>query len=157
MRNELGIHQVLYVFSPDCKFTTVEGYLERYPGDEYVDVLGMDNYWDFRPDGANNPALAEQKLHIVRDLALESGKIAALTEFGLEGVTQVDWFTKVVGPMLQRCPVAYIMAWRNAHDLPDHFYTPTSKHPAATDFKTFLEQPNILLQRELKNTYLTIN
>lgn len=157
LRHDLGIHQLLYVFSPDCKFVSEEDYLERYPGDEYVDVLGMDNYWDFRPDGANNPALAEQKLDMVRKLALEKRKVVSLTEFGLEGVTQVDWFTSVVGPILQRCPVAYAMVWRNAHDLPEHYYTPTGGHPAVDDFKIFLEQDNILLQRDLIDTYLQKN
>ena len=47
------MHNFLYAFSPDCGFTTEAEYLERYPGDKYVDVVGMDNYWDFRPDGGD--------------------------------------------------------------------------------------------------------
>ncbi|MEO6684703.1 MAG: glycosyl hydrolase, partial [Dyadobacter sp.] len=33
LRDELDVHNFIYAFSPDCKFTTEQEYLERYPGD----------------------------------------------------------------------------------------------------------------------------
>lgn len=41
---------MLYAFSPDIKFDSREDYLLRYPGDDYVDILGFDDYEDFKYD-----------------------------------------------------------------------------------------------------------
>ena len=47
LRDTCHVHNFLYAFSPDVNFTSEKEYLERYPGDEYVDIIAMDNYWDF--------------------------------------------------------------------------------------------------------------
>ena len=51
LRDSLGVHNFIYAFSPDCKFNSEEEYLERYPGDEWVDMIGVDNYADFGRNG----------------------------------------------------------------------------------------------------------
>lgn len=153
LRDTLEVHNFLYAFSPDCKFTTREGFLDYYPGDEYVDILGMDDYWDFRPDGGNDPALAEAKLKIIADIAFEKNKVAALTETGLEGVTDSTWFSQVLLPILRRVPIAYAMVWRNASDMEHHYYSPTKGHPAEEDFIEFCAQDDILLQSDLPDMY----
>lgn len=155
LRGAKQVHNILYAFSPDCRFDTEEKFLERYPGDDYVDMLGMDNYWDFRPDGANNPDLALRKLAIVSRLAEERGKLAALTETGLEGVTQADWFTHVLLPILKdkRIRISYVLVWRNAHDNPKHFYAPFPGHPAAEDFKMFHDDKLTWFENDLPGLY----
>lgn len=153
LKNEKNIHSILYAFSPDCRFTTEKEFLERYPGDDYVDILGMDNYWDFRPDGANNPELARKKLAIISELAKKKGKLAALTETGLEGVKQSDWYTKVLLPILKdkRMKLSYVLVWRNAHDIEHHYYTPFPGHPAVEDFKKFYNDNYTWFEDDLKN------
>nr|WP_297169035.1 glycosyl hydrolase [uncultured Dysgonomonas sp.] len=153
LRDNMEVHNLLYAFSPDCKFFTEEEFMEYYPGDKYVDIIGMDNYWDFRPDGANDPQLAAQKLKIVSDIATKKNKIAALTETGLEGVSNPLWYTQVLLSVLQSTKVAYVMVWRNASDLPTHYYTPTVGHSAAQDFIRFSEDKNILFQSDLPDMY----
>jgi len=64
LRDELGAHNPLYAFSPDCRFVTERDYLERYPGDEFVDVVGFDDYADFE---AHRPEVAARKLALVSD------------------------------------------------------------------------------------------
>ena len=49
LRDEKGLHNLLYVYSPDV-FETEAEYLERYPGDAYVDVLGSDDYQALKTD-----------------------------------------------------------------------------------------------------------
>ncbi|WP_293880515.1 MULTISPECIES: glycoside hydrolase family 26 protein [unclassified Sphingobacterium] len=153
LREELGVHQLLYAFSPDCKFYTRAEYLTQFPGDEYVDILGMDNYWDFRPDGANDPAAAGMKMEIVSALAVEKGKIAALTETGLERITDPNWFTTILQPILTKWPMAYCMLWRNADDIATHYYVPTKDHPAAGDFNKFCQSEHILLLNNSRTFY----
>lgn len=153
LKDELGVHNFIYAFSPDCRFDTEEEFLDYYPGDKYVDMLGMDNYWNFRPDGNNNPALAEKKLRIVSDVAKRKGKLAAFTETGLEGVTQADWFTSALLPILKKVNVCYVLVWRNAYDNPSHHYAPDKGHPAEMDFKEFTGSGIILLEKDLPNMY----
>ena len=43
LRDVKGVHNLLYVYSPDL-YRDAEHYTERYPGDEWVDVLGLDAY-----------------------------------------------------------------------------------------------------------------
>jgi len=68
LRDTLGVHNFIYAFSPDNKFKTEQQFLERYPGDDYVDMVGMDNYGDM---GRNryDLATAALKLKIVSDYA----------------------------------------------------------------------------------------
>ena len=42
LRDTLGVHNFIYAFSPDNKFNSKKEYLERYPGDNFVDVFGID-------------------------------------------------------------------------------------------------------------------
>lgn len=154
LRDTLGVHNFLYAFSPDCKFTTPEMYLERYPGDAYVDLLGMDDYWDFRPDGANDPTLVARKLAIVTSLARERRKLAALTETGLESVSDPQWYSSELLPILRQTPgLCYVLVWRNAWDLPHHYYTPYEGHPAEADFRAFCNDGYILLERDMPAMY----
>lgn len=153
LRNDLGVHNFIYAFSPDCRFATEEEFLEYYPGDEYVDMLGMNNYWDFRSDGGNNPQLAAKKLKIVSDIAESKGKLAAFTETGLEGIPQSDWFTATLLPILQQVKICYVLVWRNASDMEHHYYAPTVGHPAADDFKEFTQSETILMENDVTDIY----
>jgi len=155
LRDTLGVHNFLYAFSTDCKFKTHEDYLIDYPGDEYVDVLGMDEYWDFRPDGANNPLLAAEKVKVVSDLAQEKDKIAAMTETGLESITDSTFFTKTLMPVLRYkgSKLAYIMLWRNDNHMKHHFYAPFPGHNSVSDFMKFYNDEYTLFESDLKGIY----
>lgn len=153
LRNDLDVHNFIYAFSPDCKFFTEAEFLDYYPGDDYVDMLGMDNYWDFRPDGTNDPSLAETKLKIVANVAAKRNKLAALTETGLEGVTQSDWFTATLLPILKKVNICYVLVWRNASDNPTHHYAPDKGHPAAEDFIKFCNDERIIMENNLPDMY----
>ncbi|WP_449436798.1 hypothetical protein [Pedobacter steynii] len=52
-------------FLPITFFNTEQQYLERFPGNEWVDMLGMDNYGDMGRDGKYNLDAAIKKLRIV--------------------------------------------------------------------------------------------
>jgi len=155
LRDSLEVHNFLYAFSTDCKFKTREDYLIDYPGDNYVDVLGMDDYWDFRPDGANNPVLAGDKIKIISDLAQEKGKLAAMTETGLESITDSTWFTKKLLPVLRYngAKLAYIMLWRNDNHMKHHFYAPFPGHNSVSDFLKFYHDDYTLFENDLRNIY----
>lgn len=147
------VHSIIYAFSPDRFFETKEEYLERYPGDDYVDLLGTDNYWDIRPEKFHyKPELAVKKFKIVSDLSKEKNKIAALTETGYPGLPTKDWFTKNLLPVLKNKNVemAYLLVWRNAYDDMEHFHAPYRGHHSAEDFMEFYKDEKILFENDLQ-------
>jgi hypothetical protein len=72
-------------------FDSKEAYLERYPGDAYVDVLGFDDYQSVRTPATR--AVFARRLRDVVELAEARGKIPALTETGVEAVPDSTWWT----------------------------------------------------------------
>ena len=51
LRDVKNVHNLLYAFNTD-RFGSEAEYLERYPGDEYVDVIGFDIYQRGNTDSA---------------------------------------------------------------------------------------------------------
>lgn len=140
-----GVDNVVWAYSPD-RVVSEGQYMERYPGDEYIDVLGTDVYHFNGEEGLETyRADASRSLGIVRKLAGEHGKIAAFTETGLEGVAIPGWYSEVLLPILKENPVAYVVAWRNAHDKPEHYYVPFKGHPGEEDFKKFTNDSTIVM------------
>lgn len=140
-----GVDNVVYAYSPDRCRDSVQ-YLQRYPGDDVVDIMGADIYHFGGADGTDRyVADATRTLKIAVREAQRRGKIAAFTETGLESLVMHDWFTRVLQPTLDSVPqVAYVVVWRNASDKPGHFYAPYPGHPAAPHFRQFASNPKIV-------------
>ena len=145
LRHEKGLSLMVVAYSPDKGFNSRESYLTWYAGDDVVDILGSDNYFDFtKPNG-----LAEvvQKLHIVIETAKEKNKLAAFTETGCTNVTDSTWFTSKLGVILNdsliKKEVSYVMVWRNAST--HHFFFPYPNHNAASNALEFTNDSTILL------------
>jgi len=157
LKNTKGVHNVLYSFGPDNSYDTQTKYLSRYPGDTYVDVLGIDNYWDLRSGtGQAGADLANLKLKVVSDLANTKVKIAAMTETGYQ-VTPTNtpitgWFSNYVYSALTNnsVEVAFVMFWGNGGN---NYFVPPPSASNAADFIDFTNKPKALLQNELPNMY----
>lgn len=153
LRNEKDVHNVLYAYSPDV-FRDKEHYMERYPGDDYVDLLGLDYY--YRPDNLERIQTdLPQKLSIVSELAAEHGKVAAFTETGLEAIPMENWWTEMLLNHVASANIAYVLVWRNATNKskPGHFYAPYPGHASAKDFVEFSRHEKMCFQNNLPNLY----
>lgn len=150
LRDSLQVRNLLYAWSPDRNFTNEAQYLERYPGDEYVDVVGMDNYHDLR-QGAD-PSTAAAKLKIISDYAIRKNKLAALTETGQQNLTQHNWYTASLlkALTLHKPRLAYTMVWSNTREA---FWTPYNGHPATADFKDFKKDSRIIFSDKQPGLY----
>jgi len=147
LRDTKKVHNLLYAYSPDKPgIRNAKDYeRNRFPGYEYMDVMGVDCYE--RESCATLVGLCKAAV----ELADQHGKIAALTEFGYrDGMSKCgvkNWYTEAFLKPLKNDPVAsrisYAMTWRNAHK--DHFWVPYPGHPAVEDFKRFAEDPFIVL------------
>ncbi|AOW22012.1 beta-mannosidase [Urechidicola croceus] len=154
LRDELGVHNFIYAFSPDNKFNTEEEYLVRYPGDEWVDMVGMDNYADVGRDGLNIER-AVKKLKIVSDYAKKKNKLAAFTETGLESIPNEKWWTDVLLKIMKSedLELCYVLVWRNDINSPTHYYAPYPGHISVPNFKEFYEDDFTLFEEDLKDIY----
>nr|WP_241749472.1 glycosyl hydrolase [Rufibacter sediminis] len=154
LRDSVGVHNFLYAFSPDNKFNSEADFLERYPGDKYVDMVGMDNYGDM---GRDRYAIdtAAYKLKIISDYARKAGKLAAFTETGLESVPNATWWTNTLLPTLRKYPLrlSYVLVWRNDTQSPTHYYAPFPGQVSEQNFLQFYQHPYTLFEKDLKNIY----
>jgi hypothetical protein len=151
LRDQKGVHNVLYAFNTD-RFATKEAYLERYPGDEYVDVVGFDIYQ--KADIlSNDKFLAEldNSLTILADIATTKNKILALTEFGFNQLPDPEWWTEILYKALAHHPVAYVLAWRNAGRKSTdeiEFYAPYKGQASEQNFKKFYQLERVLFEKK---------
>lgn len=154
LRDSLKVNNFIYAFSPDNRFLTEEEFLERYPGDDWVDMVGMDNYGDL---GRNRYSVdtAAMKLKIVSDYAKKAGKLAAFTETGLESIPDTTWWTNTLlkAMTLYKTNLCYVLVWRNDARSPTHYYAPFPGQVSVPDFMEFYRHPYTLFENDLKNIY----
>ncbi|MGS2780086.1 glycosyl hydrolase [Robertmurraya sp. GLU-23] len=171
LRDKKGVHNFLYVYSPNGTFGgSQENYLTTYPGDDYVDVLGMDQY-----DNQANPGTENFLNNLVSDLGMisrladEKGKIATFSEFGyspqgmkVSGNGDLQWFTKVMDaikadPDAKR--ISYMQTWAN-FGLNGNLFVPYNDapnglgdHELLPDFINYFNDPYTSFLEEVGNPY----
>ena len=163
LKNTKGLHHIIYAFSPDRSRMDVTklkaSFLYAYPGDDYVDVMGLDDYrdvgvsWNKRPRQQQANDFTEA-LRTLTQLSIEKNKPAALTETGLEGITNDKWFTEVVLKQLKQnkdIQLAWFLVWRNANE--KHHYAPFRGHLSEKDFVQFYNDPLSFFEADLRNIY----
>lgn len=145
---ERGLTNLLWCYSPGGDAGPQRS-MARYPGDGYVDILGIDTY-EFVGSGTLEAARARYQaelkgaLDFITEEGKERGKIICLSETGLEGLPDTEWWTSTLYPAIKDYPIAYVLTWRNAHDKPGHFYAPWPGFEGEGDFKAFSEFNDIL-------------
>lgn len=144
---EKGCDNIVWAWSPGGG--DQNEYLKHYPGNEYVDVLGVDTYqFDDNPDAYQ--ATVRRDLQRMTEAARQTGKLAAFTETGCQNVQDATWFTRVLLPMLKEQPLSYVLVWRNAWDQPKENYMPAPGRPTEADFVDFYNDPLTLFSKDIK-------
>jgi mannan endo-1,4-beta-mannosidase len=159
LRDSMLVHNLIYAFSPDNKFNSQEEYLERYPGNEWVDLVGIDNYGDWGRDGKYDVDAGVKKLKIVDEYAKKSGKLAAFTETGLESISNITWWTETLLKALKsaKLQLVYVLVWRNDERSPTHYYAPFPGQVSEKDFLQFYNDPYTLFENDLPDLYHSKN
>lgn len=143
LSEDFNVHNLLYVYAPNLVSTESE-YLRNYPGDDFVDMLGIDVY-DFRNRKFLSSAI--RNLKIVEDIAISKNMLFALTETGLRNVTKDNWWTERLYKAIRSSSITYAMVWRN--DMTTFFHVPFLGHSSQENFKEFLEKEIILLSKDI--------
>lgn len=128
LRDEKDVHNLLYVYGPGSEASSLDEYAERYPGDEYVDMVGFDMYHS-SPSATDNEAwysAFETELKLVEDFAKAHSKLCAVTETGIANTAEpghsqtamltqgnpTDWYAKVLD-MVSKSDASYFLLWAN--------------------------------------------
>jgi hypothetical protein len=144
MRNTKKLHNLLIVYSVS-DFNSDADFLERYPGDDYADFIGFDNYCY-----GNTIAYTQnldKRLALLDVIAAKHHKLACLAETGYLNIPQPDWWTKVLLPVISKYKTSYVLVWRNAGI--EQYYAPYPGQTSADDFKKFSEDSHLIFQNRL--------
>ena len=134
-----GVHNMLYVYSPNGPIDSEDDYLSRFPGDAYVDVLGFDFYDDYADADTYTgdtyfEALANS-CDVVANLAKTKNKIPAIAETGIRitgagkdslmvtgnPTTGKDWYNHLVNTAVAH-DIPYFLLWANFNS--ENFFIP---------------------------------
>ena len=146
LQNEKNIHHLLYSYSTD-RFNTEQEYLERYPGDEVIDLLAFDLY-DRGPD---YPEVLKSCAGMVSAMAAAKGKIGAVSEAGGPLDKNTAWWTKTMFPAIKNYNLSYVLVWRNPWNAAGHSaFGPYRESQDSADFLKFYNDPKTLFLNDIK-------
>ena len=179
LRDIAGLHNLLYAYSPDTRCldgrnsnnefpdldTFQTTYFYAYPGNEFVDVLGLDYYQNTYPyrRGVDDALYGLDRFQNTLDMLVETTneydaqhlKIPALTETGgqtWELPSADTWwigflYRGLIGTRSSGGQVAWALTWRN-WDAENHD-APYAGSPSARDFAEFKDRPMIHFEDEI--------
>ena len=124
MKETKGVHNMLYVYGPGSEAANVTEYSARYPGDNYVDMIGYDLYHS-GPTQASEPGYLQsisKQNQILRDFAEKHNKLYAITETGVAdgdialkrtGNEVMDWYMQLLDQISKDGGISYFLVWAN--------------------------------------------
>ena len=134
LKETKGVHNFIYVYGPGSEAENAEAYAARYPGDDYVDMIGYDMYHS-TPTAENEAtylANIKKQNAILKEFATEHNKIYAITETGVandgaallpSGNEVKDWYMQLLNQICEDGGVSYVLVWANFNNT-DSFYLP---------------------------------
>lgn len=156
LRNEKGLHNLIIVYNTNS-FQDKAEFLEKYPGDDFADVLSFDKY-QFDNKREEFIRSTRNELIMLTEMAQQRNKLAAFAETGYEAVPDPQWWTRTLWPIIKGMPISYVLVWRNAGYMPDikkmHYYAPYPGQRSAADFKRFYQLPAVIFEKTTKKQNL---
>jgi mannan endo-1,4-beta-mannosidase len=144
-----GAHNLLYAWAPSNEVN-----FDFYPGDEWVDVVGLDVYEQGTEYG---PSLSSFKAELrkLTSFAESHGKISILAETGFRmGYPVIEprfWTENVLKPLTEdagNLRVAWVLSWMNAQWERNPYipYRGMQHQAAIEDFRQFFFAPQTLFE-----------
>ena len=143
---ERGFDNLLWSYSPNLDGQwTEERFLQRYPGNDRVTLLGIDAYqWGTEEDYVRQ---LTADFDFMSDFAKKNDRLLALTECGLKNMPDSTWYTRVLQPMMDRYPISYFLLWRNAKH---EYFAPSPELPCAADFQKLVADDRVLMLKDVE-------
>lgn len=149
---ERGLDNLLWAYSPNTG-VMYDGFMERYPGDGYVDIIGFDCYSSLAPGRKKHSDFRNSiryGLGMVTMACERHHKVPALTETGIEGIEFDKWWTNALYKGIDGFNIAYLLTWRNAPDRPEHYFGVFPGQASADDFNDFCKLDKILNLNDIR-------
>lgn len=141
-----GLDNLVYCYSPnlDGNWTT-ERFLQRYPGDGRVTIIGEDAYqWGTEADYISQ---TNADLTFIQGFAKEHNRLFALTECGYKNTPDPTWWSRILKPILDKHPVCWFLPWRNYKK---EYFGPSKDEPSSADFMNLYNDKRILFAKDIK-------
>ena len=139
-----GFTNLLWSYSPNMGDITDENFMERYPGDDRVGLIGLDAYqWGTEIDFVNG---INANLATLGGIAKRRDKLLALTECGLKNMSDPTWWTRVLKPQMDKYPICYFLLWRNYKE---EYFGPSPQLECAADFRKLYAAENTLFLKDI--------
>ena len=153
LQQEKGLHNLLYVYNTSGDFKNKEEFLQRYPGDDKVDMLSFDAYqYD---DPQKNDWFVKNTnslLQMAGEAANEKNKLFAFGETGYEAIPYANWWTNTLLKAIGDNKISYVLLWRNhgmaAWNGKMHYYAPYKGQVSENDFVQFYKLPKTIFEKE---------
>ena len=141
-----GFDNLVWAYSPGMAADlTEEKFMERYPGNDRIDLIGVDGYqWGSKEDFM---AQLDQNLGMITRFCDKNGKIAALTETGLKNLTDPTWWTSSLKPVVEKYPISYLLVWRNDKN---EWFGPSPIKPDKDSFMEFYNDGKTLFLKDIE-------
>ena len=149
LHHEKQLHNLILIYSPADNFETLKDYMTRYPGDQFVDILGFDCYQNENSITENFTTTLNNRLKVITAYAASKNKLATLSEMGFESIPDPTWWTDILWKGIHNRNISYVLLWRNAWNKPNHFYVPYPGQISEADFKVFFSLPQTLFQKDV--------
>lgn len=131
MRDVKGVHNFLYVYGPGHEPKTVEDYEARYPGDDYVDMVGFDMYHQRPRERDGFLEDLKEELDLLEAFSEKHNKLIAVTETGISNGNEAlsvtdnvrpEWYNEVLD-VVSSSKASYFLVWAN-FGANSGYYTP---------------------------------
>ncbi|MFD0794959.1 glycoside hydrolase family 26 protein [Mucilaginibacter litoreus] len=157
-----NVHNLLYVYSTGT-FKSESDFLERYPGDNYADLLGVDIYQQESKTGIEDDASsaisssnfkkrALPMITMLKNIGVNKNKPYALTEVGFKAVPSRNWWTQTLLPLVKNSGLSYIFLWGNYSAT--SFWGVYKGQVSADDFKRFYQDQDVIFQNTVSKLKL---
>lgn len=145
LTKEYSVHNMLYAYSPNT-LEKKEDYLKYYPGDLYVDILGIDIY----QHGSSEEFIEALKndIGLLQKIATDKNKPYVLSEAGLNEIPIANWWTEVLDRHIAKSGISWALFWRNAW--PNHYFAPYPGQASASDFILYKNLSHVLFLNDVK-------
>lgn len=166
LRDKKEVHNLIYIYNTNT-FNDSKEFMERYPGDDYADVVSFDNY-QFAKLGADEMELVQSSvkykaqiksgLSILDSVAKKHNKLPTFAETGFETIPAKDWWTATLWDAIKDFKISYVLVWRNNGWLEAekkfHYYAPYTGQVSAENFKDFYKLDRTLFEKDVAKQHL---
>ncbi len=136
----------------DSSLFTHNSSLITYPGDNRVDIVGVDAYqWGTEQDFIRD---INADLTTLTAFCEKHHKLLALTECGLKNLPDPTWWTRVLKPQIDKYPICYFLVWRNAKH---EYFGPAPGEKNALYFNEMIRSSNVLMLKDIEKVGIRKN